>query len=69
MPPLSPLTTTLNYGVIAANGDVPVRLIYDHRVMDGATVARALARLADVLDGAILGELRDLVAQGERKGA
>ena len=39
--PLTPLTTALNYGVIQENGDVTVRVIYDHRVMDGATVARA----------------------------
>ncbi len=60
--PLSPLTTTLNYGVIGENGDVAVRVIYDHRVMDGATVARALARLETVLNEEILAELRSLVA-------
>ena len=50
--PLSVLTTTLNYGVIAADGTVDVRLIYDHRVMDGSSVARALARrLATVPSG------------------
>jgi len=58
--PLSPLTTTLNYGVIAADGTVDVRLIYDHRVMDGATVARALADLERVLTCEILAELRYL---------
>jgi hypothetical protein len=58
--PLSPVTTTLNYGVIGENGDVQVRLIYDHRVMDGATVARALGRLDEVLHGAILSELRSM---------
>jgi len=40
--PLSILTTTLNYGVIAEDGTVDVRLIYDHRVLDGANVARHL---------------------------
>ena len=55
--PLSPLTTTLNYGVFAADGSIDVRLIYDHRVMDGATVARALARLEDVLGTTIRAEL------------
>ena len=40
--PLSPLTTTLNWGVIE-NGSVVVRIVYDHRVMDGSTVARAAA--------------------------
>ncbi len=47
--PLSPLTTTLNYGVIADDGTVDVRIIYDHRVLDGATVARALGELEVVL--------------------
>jgi hypothetical protein len=56
--PLSPLTTTLNYGVIAADGTVDVRIIYDHRVTDGATVARALERLEMELTGGILAELR-----------
>jgi hypothetical protein len=58
--PLTPLTTLLNYGVIGDNGDVTVRIIYDHRVMDGATIARALARLEDVLNQDILAELRGL---------
>ncbi len=56
--PLSPLTTTLNYGVIDPDGSVTVRVIYDHRVTDGATIARALARLEAVLTGEILDELR-----------
>jgi hypothetical protein len=55
--PLSPLTTTLNYGVIAADGCVEVRLIYDHRVLDGATVARALQDLERVLTHEIVNEL------------
>jgi hypothetical protein len=48
--PLSPLTTTLNYGVIADDGTVDVRIVYDHRVLDGSTVARALADLEQVLN-------------------
>lgn len=55
--PLSPLTSTLNYGVIGDDGTVPVRVVYDHRVMDGATVARALARLEEVLNADIVAEL------------
>jgi len=49
--PLSPLTTALNYGVIAADGTVDVRITYDHRVLDGSTVARALAALEQILNG------------------
>jgi hypothetical protein len=51
--PLSPLTTALNYGVIADDGTVDVRIIYDHRVLDGAGVARALAELEEVLNGPV----------------
>jgi hypothetical protein len=55
--PLSVLSTTLNYGVIEPDGSVDVRLVYDHRVLDGATVARALADLEAVLNGPIVEEL------------
>jgi hypothetical protein len=60
--PLSPLTTTLNYGVIGSDGSVDVRLIYDHRVLDGATVARALGELQRVMTCEILAELRYMQA-------
>src|SRR5262249_25706268 len=56
--PLSPLTTTLNYGVIDEDGSVDVRLVYDHRVLDGATVARALEDMERALKCEILAELR-----------
>src|SRR5262249_35064020 len=58
--PLSPLTTSLNYGVIDRDGKVWVRLVCDHRVFDGATAARALGRLEEVLTGPILAELRGM---------
>lgn len=54
---LSPLTTTINYGVFEPDGSLDVRLVYDHRVIDGAPVARALARLEEVLHGPIRDEL------------
>jgi pyruvate/2-oxoglutarate dehydrogenase complex dihydrolipoamide acyltransferase (E2) component len=47
----------LNWGVISADGTVDVRFNYDHRVMDGATVARALQALEKILTGAIVAEL------------
>ncbi|SRR5581483_9790195 len=60
--PLSPLTTTVNYGVIDPDGSAMVRVVYDHRVTDGATIARALARLEAVLTGEVLAELRQMAA-------
>lgn len=61
---LSPLTTTLNYGTFTADGSLDVRLTYDHRVLDGAPAARALAELEHVLHGEIYRELLDLAAAG-----
>lgn len=58
--PISPLTYTLNYGPIGKDGSVSVRIVYDHRVVDGATVARALNRLEGILNGAILAELQQV---------
>ena len=36
-----------------------VKLIYDHRVLDGAFVARRLRDIEDVLNGEVLRELLD----------
>ena len=58
--PLSPLTTVMNYGVIGADHRVSVRLVYDHRVLDGGSVAKALVRLEEVLQTTIRQELIDL---------
>jgi len=39
-----------------------VTVIADHRVLDGVTAARALARLEEVMTGPIAAELRRLAA-------
>jgi hypothetical protein len=65
---LTPLTTALNYGVIQDNGDVMVRVTYDHRVMDGATIARALNRLDKVLNTDSATELRGLATAPTTSG-
>ncbi|PZM16418.1 hypothetical protein [Rhizobium tubonense] len=62
--PLTPLTTLLNYGPIGKDGSVAVRIHYDHRVMDGANVARALERFERILNGEVAGEVKSL-AQSE----
>jgi hypothetical protein len=63
--PLSPLTATLTFGPISPKGKVRVRIIYDHRVCDGSVVARALARLEQILNEDLSAELRDLGAGRE----
>ena len=56
--PISPLTCTLTFGPIDPAGRVSLKLIYDHRVMDGSFVARRLADIEAELRGPILDELR-----------
>jgi hypothetical protein len=67
--PLSPLTTLLNYGVMDDDGVLDVRIIYDHRVMDGATVARALARLEEILNTSIRDEVAALPRRRPKRKA
>ncbi|GIW79616.1 MAG: hypothetical protein KatS3mg105_1423 [Gemmatales bacterium] len=62
---ISPLATTLNYSPLNENGELEVRLNFDHRVIDGATAARALAELEEMIKGDIhreLGYLQQLAA-------
>jgi hypothetical protein len=67
MHPLTPLTTYLTFGTIQADGEVTLKVIYDHRVMDGRCVARVLSDMEDVLNGALLEEVRGLrMSQGVR---
>lgn len=53
-------TTSLSYAPLEADGRCLVTLIADHRVLDGAVVARALARLEEVLVNDMVAELRFL---------
>lgn len=55
-------TTSLCQGPLDEAGRCRVTLIADHRVLDGATVARALERLEEVLVREIAAELRTLPA-------
>jgi hypothetical protein len=66
--PLSPLTTTLNYGAIQSDGTVDVRLIYDERVLGGSTAARALQQLEIALHREILAELQALTPFHAERG-
>jgi hypothetical protein len=60
--PVSPLTTFVSYGPFRTDGTVEAIIAFDHRVMDGALIAIALARLEETLNGAIAQELEQLGA-------
>ena len=55
-------TSSLAYGPLAADGCCRVTLIADHRVVDGALVARSLIRLEELLQQELVSELRQLAA-------
>lgn len=56
--PIGPQTTVMTLGPMSPAGDITVKLVYDHRVLDGARVARCLNHLEEVLHGTIAAELR-----------
>lgn len=68
---LSPLTTAVHYGVFDNQKNLPFRLVFDHRVLDGANVARVLQEVEEVLNHNILEELRWLAGSlsGVRKAS
>ena len=54
----TPTTSLLTFGVFGPDGRTPVRMVIDHRVMDGMQFAAILARLEAIMNGPILDELR-----------
>nr|MCU0721510.1 hypothetical protein [Pirellula sp.] len=60
---LSPLTTTINYGVFQSDGSLDVRIVYDHRVMDGAFIARRIVELEDILVHEVAQEIEQLAQE------
>ena len=54
---ISPLSTSVNYGIFGPDHTLPVRVHFDHRVLDGAPVARALADLERTMNTVIVAEL------------
>ena len=59
--PPSLQTGCLSYGPFDDAGRSRVTIAYDHRLMDGATVATCLERLETILNGVVASELRDLI--------
>ncbi|MFM8985777.1 MAG: hypothetical protein ACKONH_06945 [Planctomycetia bacterium] len=64
-------TTSLAYGPLESDGRCLVTLIADHRVLDGAAVARVLERLETTLASTVAAELKALrnPAAGPREAA
>ncbi len=50
----------LHYGTISETGEVPVGIVFDHRLMHGSVVGHTLMEMEQVLHHEIVAELRDL---------
>jgi len=51
-------TALLHYGTVGPDGDVPVGISFDHRVVGGTTVGYALVEMEQALHHAVVAELR-----------
>ena len=60
--PISPLTCTFNFGPISPDGTVSIKIIYDHRTLDGSEVARRLKNIEEVLMTLVRDELLHLAS-------
>jgi hypothetical protein len=66
--PISPLTCTFNFGPISSDGSVHIKIIYDHRTIDGSEIARRLRDIEHVLHSSIKAELASLAECSEPAG-
>lgn len=57
------LTSSLTYGPLSSTCEMPVTIVFDHRVLDGAPLAKALADLETILNGQVADELDELGAR------
>lgn len=65
----SPLTTSLTYGPLDDSGRALVTLLADHRLLDGAPVAKALEQLEQVLQHEMVAELQCLTDHDQARAA
>ncbi|WP_020473768.1 2-oxo acid dehydrogenase subunit E2 [Zavarzinella formosa] len=57
--PIMPLSAYLTFGPISEDGTVTVRLIFDHRVMDGRHAAKTLVEMETIMNGQLATEMRE----------
>lgn len=58
--PIGAWTTLLHYGAITGEGKVPMRITFDHRVLNGSHVAHALNQMEELLHGELFHEVQAL---------
>lgn len=59
MQSVTPITMSVTHGYLEPNGDMPLQILVDHRVIDGMTLIRIARELETVLNEQIAGELRE----------
>jgi pyruvate/2-oxoglutarate dehydrogenase complex dihydrolipoamide acyltransferase (E2) component len=66
--PIAPVTSILHYGAIDPQGNISIRMTYDHRVLDGSGPSQALVAMEGFLKTDIVAELKSL-EEGALKAA
>ena len=61
------LTANWTYSALDKNGNSKLTLVYDHRLMDGSTVADIMIDLEQIMNQEIAAELRTIIADSEVK--
>ena len=67
--PISPLTCTFNFGPIGKDGTVLIKIIYDHRTLDGSEVARRLKEIETALLTEVRAELIGMSGHTSESGS
>lgn len=60
-----PVSFMLYFGLVERNGDAPIQMFYDHRVMDGVDLYRILRDLEATMNGDIAAEIKIAAAGPE----
>jgi hypothetical protein len=56
----TPLSSSFFYGPVGPNGDMPIQIFFDHRVIDGVAAVQLLVELNTIMCGEILAELSSI---------
>lgn len=64
----TPITMSVIHGYLEPNGDMPLQILVDHRVIDGMTLIRIARELETVLNEQIAAELLQGVASPPSPG-
>jgi hypothetical protein len=64
-----PISFLLYYGLVEANGDTQIHIMYDHRVLDGVEVYRIVRDMEVTINRDVVAEIREQFASSQAESA